>query len=119
MFVDVYPSSIRVFRQFPLSIYGLIVKRVNNAAQISRTPSRRRKERKKKREKDKKWFGRKLESLNQDKGALLALEKNSCQEEFSKVDVRERKSSCCQRISIKLSWESFDFPFAYRFYKLD
>lgn len=46
-------------------------------------------------------------------------EKNSCQEEFSKVDVRERKSSCCQRISIKLSWESFDFPFAYRFYKLD
>lgn len=43
---------IRVFRQFPLSIYGLIVKRVNNAAQVSRTPSRRRKERKK-REKDK------------------------------------------------------------------
>lgn len=51
-----------------------------------------------------------MESFYQDKGAVLAPEKNSCQEEFSKVDVRERKSSCCQRISIKLSFQSFDFP---------
>lgn len=42
-------------------------------------------------------------------GGRPVLEKNSRQEEFSKVDVRERKSSCCERVSIKLR-----LPLAYR-----
>lgn len=47
MFTFLDAELIRVFRQFPLSIYGLIVKRVNNAAQVSRTPSQGKKGKKK------------------------------------------------------------------------
>lgn len=57
-----------------------------------------------------------MKSLFQDKGGLvLALEKNSRQEEFSKVDVRERKSSCCQRVNRSSFLDKLRLPLAYRF----